>query len=64
MTTDGSKMIGFLMPHQDSNKPLYEFVTSVDKIEELTGIDFFENLPDDIENKLENNSSYKGWSFN
>lgn len=64
MTKDKSKMIGFLVPHQDSDKPLYEFVTSVDEIEKRTGIDFFSNLPDDIENKLEQSNSYKGWSFN
>ncbi|XCF06147.1 DNA/RNA non-specific endonuclease [Tamlana crocina] len=57
------KMIAFLMPHQDSKKPLYEFVVSVDSIEKLTGIDFFPQLKDAIENKLEASSSYKGWSF-
>ncbi len=59
-----TKMIGFLLPHQDSDKPLYEFVVSVDKIENLTGIDFFPELEDLIENKLEASSSYKAWSFN
>lgn len=57
------KMIAFLLPHKDSNKPLYEFVVSVDSIEKLTGIDFFPELDDTIENKLEASSSYKGWSF-
>jgi endonuclease G len=64
LTKDGSKMIGFLMPHKNSNKPLYEFVTSVDAIEKTTGIDFFPKLEDAIENKLEYNSDYKSWSFN
>ena len=64
MTKDQSKMIAFLVPHKDSDQPLYEFVTSVDKIEELTGIDFFYALPDGIENTLEKNTSYKDWSFN
>ncbi|MBR4179979.1 MAG: DNA/RNA non-specific endonuclease, partial [Treponema sp.] len=30
-----------------------QFLCSIDEIEELTGYDFFELLPDDIENKLE-----------
>lgn len=51
------------MPHEESNKPLYEFVVSVDTIEKLTGIDFFPELDDETENKLEALSSYKGWSF-
>jgi len=59
-----TKMIAFLMPHKDSRKPLYEFVVSVDEVEELTGIDFFPELDDAIENKLEASSSYKNWSFN
>jgi endonuclease G, mitochondrial len=59
-----TKMIAFLMPHENSNKPLYKFVVSVDEIEKLTGIDFFPELEDSIENKLEASSSYKDWSFN
>ncbi len=57
------KMLAFLMPHKDSNLPLYEFVVSVDKIEELTGINFFKELENSLENKLEKSSSYKNWSF-
>lgn len=57
------KAIAFLMNHEKSNRPLYDFVVSIDKIEELTGIDFFPALPDDIENKLEKSSDYKNWSF-
>ncbi|MDO7170789.1 DNA/RNA non-specific endonuclease [Mariniflexile sp. AS56] len=58
------KMIAFLMPHENSNKLLYKFVVSVDAVEALTGIDFFPELEDTLENKLEASSSYKGWSFN
>ncbi|MCL7762344.1 DNA/RNA non-specific endonuclease [Polaribacter sp. Z014] len=57
------KMLAFLMPHKESNLPLYKFVVSVDKIEALTGIDFFKELDDATENKLESSSSYKNWSF-
>lgn len=59
-----TKVLAFLLPHKDSKQPLYEFVTSVDTIENLTGIDFFSELNDDIENKIEASSSYKSWSFN
>ncbi len=57
------KAIAFLIQAKDSNKPLYKFVTSIDKIEQITGIDFFYQLPDTIENKLEATSDYKKWSF-
>lgn len=61
--SEKTKMIAFLMPHKASKKPLYKFVVSVDEIEKLTGIDFFPDLDDALENKLEASSSYKGWSF-
>lgn len=57
------KMIGFLVPHQDSKKALYEFVVSVDEIEQKTGINFFPKLQDKLENELEKKSDYKDWSF-
>lgn len=57
------KTIAFLIPHEDSEKPLNKFVVSIDKIEKMTGLDFFPRLPDAIENKLEKSSDYKGWSF-
>lgn len=61
--TGKTKMIAFLMPHENSHQPLYEFVVPVDTIEKLTGIDFFSELDDAVEIKLEASSSYKAWSF-
>ena len=63
LTKDGKKMIGFLIPHKESKKGLYEFSVSVDSIEKITGIDFFPELDDVIENDLEKNANYKQWSF-
>lgn len=57
------RMIAFLLDHQESDAPLYSFVTSVDHLEKLTGIDFFPNLEDTLEQKLEASSDYKDWSF-
>ena len=57
------KAIAFLFPHEESKKPLYDFVVSIDALEEKTGIDFFPELPDIIETKLEASSNYKNWSF-
>lgn len=63
MTKDRKKMIGFLVPHEESEKALYEFAIDVDAIEKLTGIDFFPKLPDTVENKMEQSNDYKEWSF-
>ena len=57
------KVLAFLLNHEDSDLPLYKFVVSVDEIEKLTGIDFFPDLDDTIENRIEASSSYKNWSF-
>jgi endonuclease G len=63
--SDGDyKMIAFLVPNIKSNKPIYDFVVSVDRIEKMTGIDFFPKLNDKTENSLEKNSDYKAWNFN
>ncbi|MCG2609963.1 DNA/RNA non-specific endonuclease [Flavobacterium sp. SM15] len=63
MTQDGKRMIGFLVPHEASEKPLYDFVVDVDTIEKMTGIDFFPKLADGQENKMEKSNDYKSWSF-
>lgn len=57
------KAIAFLLPHQESKKSLKKFVTTIDNIEQLTSIDFFPNLPDELENRLESSSNYSNWKF-
>jgi endonuclease G len=57
------KLIAFLMKHENTNRPLYNFVVSVDAIELKTGIDFFAQFEDALEVQLESSSSYKNWSF-
>ena len=62
-TNGKTKVLAFLLNHKDSDLPLYKFVVSVDEVEALTGIDFFPELDDSVEEKLESSSSYKRWSF-
>ncbi|GAB3718507.1 hypothetical protein GCM10027592_61520 [Spirosoma flavus] len=50
------RMIGFLLDNEGSNKSIREFVVSVDLIEQLTGLDFFPKIPDDLERQLESRS--------
>ena len=57
------KVIAFLMPNRESSEPLHHFVVPVDRIEKLTGLDFFEELPDMEEAKLESRSTLAGWKF-
>ncbi|WP_394776415.1 DNA/RNA non-specific endonuclease [Flavobacterium sp.] len=38
------KAIAFLVPNNDSDKSLYDFVVPIETLEKMTGIDFFPNL--------------------
>ncbi|MGF1557487.1 MAG: DNA/RNA non-specific endonuclease [Flavobacteriaceae bacterium] len=57
------KVLGFLMDGKESSKPLDEFTVAVDRIEERTGIDFFSELPDSVEKKLESANNRSAWMF-
>ena len=50
--------LGYVMDNDDSKKDLSEYAVSVDVVEQLTGFDFFYNLPDSVENEVEKNSDY------
>jgi endonuclease G len=55
------KMIGFLMPNQKITGGPWAFVVSVDSIEHISGLDFFPQLPDLLEDSLENMIQTKYW---
>lgn len=57
------KLLGFLFPHKPSTASLYSFVVPVDEIERRTGIDFFEKLPNSLEDSLEKTVNTSGWKF-
>lgn len=46
-----------------TNENLLDHAVSIDKLEELTGIDFFCNLPDDKENEVEKQFYPKYWGL-
>ncbi|WP_439184534.1 DNA/RNA non-specific endonuclease [Carboxylicivirga taeanensis] len=56
-------MIAFILPNEGSNKPLQSYVVSVDEVEQRTGLDFFPQLDDKLENRLEAQSKPEQWSF-
>ena len=63
---DGYKAIAFWAENinvDHSGDDLKNYVVSIDKLEDLTGIDFFCNLPDDIEDKVEANSYTQSWTW-
>ena len=57
--TPPQKMIAFLVPNEPSDKPLASFVVSVDRIEEMTGLDFFSKVQG--ADALEKSSNVHEW---
>ncbi len=56
------QMQAFVMEQEQSGrKPLENFITNVDSIEDKTGLDFFVNLPDTLEEKLESSTPPNAW---
>ena len=51
--------IGFVLPNASIKGDIMQYTTSIDKVEELTGIDFFWGLEDSSEIKIESNLSDK-----
>ena len=60
------KAIGFWVEHSNKdlkNDKLTKYVVSIKELEELTGIDFFCNLPDDIEKVVESRVAPLAWGL-
>jgi endonuclease G len=57
------KAIGFIIPNQGSKSDISSFAVSIDKVEQLTGLNFFPNLPDQQENSLESSVCIPCWTW-
>jgi len=55
------KALGFIYPNNGTHHKIAQYVLSVDEVEEKTGIDFFYNLPDDVENTVEATADISKW---
>lgn len=64
LTEPDYKAIGFYMPNEKLEEPLYEFAMSVDMVERVTGLDFFGDLLEpDLEQQLESRFEPDDWGF-
>jgi len=61
--TNEPKIIAFVFPNRKSDRPLTDFAVSVDEAEKLTGFDFFSQLPDEIEKRLEGRVDLSEWFY-
>lgn len=55
------KAIGFIYDNADGQHEMSYYVRTVDKVEETTGLDFFSQLDDDVENKVEAQADLSEW---
>lgn len=53
----------FLIPHRESQQTLSSFLVSIDELELQTGIDYFNALPDDYQQRLEATVNKAAWDF-
>ena len=55
------KAIGFVLPNEPNSLPLSIFAVPVDQVEQVTDLDFFYTLPDNIEERLESVVNTGAW---
>jgi len=55
------KAIGFLLPNESTSESPQAFVETIDNVEAYTGIDFFPELPDELETELESSANAGDW---
>jgi endonuclease G len=57
------RMLGFVLSNAGASGSVAQFALAVDEIEKKTGLDFFPQLDDALEQALEAKVSLSGWSF-
>lgn len=55
--------LGLLFDHVSGRKKMKNYACSVDSVEKITGIDFFYNLPDDVESRVEAQVNLSVWGL-
>ena len=61
--TPPEKAIGFILPNAGSSKRLQDFAVTVDTVEEITGLDFFSELPKEKQEGLESTITINAWKW-
>lgn len=54
--------IGFIMPNRYVEGGVQASAVTIDQVEAVTGIDFFSELPDSIENIVESQARFHKWN--
>jgi endonuclease G len=54
--------IGFLLKNEKSPQSFFDFVTSIDSVEQATGIDFYAQFPEELQNRIEANKEVSSFA--
>jgi len=63
LDVNGERAIAFIIRSNVATGTPRAFAISVDELEQITGIDFFPALPNDLENKVESSKDFTHWNF-
>jgi len=55
--------LAFVVPSEDSVGRMQDYAVSIDHVEQLTGIDFFVNLDNGLETRVESRINYSHWNI-
>jgi len=58
------RAIAFVLPNTESDKPLMEYATTIDQIEQVTRIDFFPKMLQGLDEELEASLDKSAWPIN
>lgn len=58
---DEKKAIAFVMPNELCKQPMVSYAVSIDEVEQMTGLDFFSNLDENLEKELESSFDFSKW---
>jgi len=56
-----SRVVACLMQNESSQSELYTTMVTVDRLEQMTGLDFLPGLPDQVEERLESSLCSTCW---
>jgi len=59
----GTKALALMIPNREPQKPLQSFVASIDKLEEVTQLDFLNLLPQRVQEQLESKVNLSQWKL-
>jgi endonuclease G, mitochondrial len=64
LAPDQHRAIAFVMPNQVSQLPVMDFACNIDKVEKLTGLDFFPKILKGLDEELEGSFDPSAWPVN